>query len=114
MDNLTYVYKIIGNISAAALVLGILLVIVNRFSNTKKAGIGSYYDWLFIFIVAGVAVTGVLAEVLRIANMTIAYPTYVTHLCFVFFLFAYAPFSKMAHMVYRATAMVFAKYSGRE
>jgi len=32
----------------------------------------------------------------------------------VFFLVAYAPFSKMAHMVYRATAMVFAKHSERE
>ncbi len=113
-DSLTVVYKIIGNISAAALIIGIILVMLNRISNQKKAGIGSYYDWLFIVIVAGVGVTGMLAQLLRIANMTIAYPTYVIHLCFVFFLFAYAPFSKMAHMVYRTTAMVFAKYSGRD
>jgi quinone-modifying oxidoreductase subunit QmoC len=32
---------------------------------------------------------------------------------FIFFLFAYAPYSKMAHMVYRTTAMVYAKLSGR-
>lgn len=113
-DSLTVVYKIIGNVSAVALIVGIFLVMLNRFSNQKKAGIGSYYDWLFIVIVAGVGVTGMLAQLLRIANMTIAYPTYVIHLCFVFFLFAYAPFSKMAHMVYRTTAMVFAKYSGRD
>ena len=113
-DGLTVVYKIIGNISAVALVIGILLVMTNRFKNQEKAGLGSYYDWLFISIVAGVAVTGVLAQFFRLANMTIAYPTYVAHLCLVFFLFAYAPFSKMAHMVYRTTAMVFAKYSGRE
>ena len=113
-DSLTVVYKIIGNISAVALIVGIFLVVLNRFSNQKKAGIGSYYDWLFIAIVAGVGVTGMLAQVLRIANMDIAYPTYVIHLCFVFFLFAYAPFSKMAHMVYRTTAMVFAKYTGRD
>ncbi len=113
-DSLTVVYKIIGNVSAVALIIGIILVMLNRFTNQKKAGLGSYYDWLFITIVAGVGVTGMLAQLLRIANMTVAYPTYVIHLCFVFFLFAYAPFSKMAHMVYRTTAMVFAKYSGRE
>jgi quinone-modifying oxidoreductase, subunit QmoC len=32
----------------------------------------------------------------------------------IFFLFAYAPFSKMAHMVYRATALVYAKQTGRD
>jgi quinone-modifying oxidoreductase subunit QmoC len=114
LDGMTVIYKIIGNISAAALILGILLVIANRFKNQQKAGLGSYYDWLFISIVAGVTVTGVLAELLRLANTAIAYPTYVVHLCFVFFLFAYAPYSKMAHMVYRTTAIVFEKVSGRK
>ncbi|MCX7988304.1 MAG: hypothetical protein N2647_02550, partial [Thermodesulfovibrio sp.] len=44
----------------------------------------------------------------------LAYASYVTHLVFVFVLFTYAPHSKMAHMVYRATAMVFAKAAMRE
>jgi len=113
LDGLTVIYKILGNISAAALVLGILLVISNRFKNQEKAGLGGYYDWLFILIVAGVGVSGLLAQFLRMANTVVAYPTYVVHLCLVFFLFAYAPFSKMAHMAYRATAMIFAKQAGR-
>ncbi|MDA8078879.1 MAG: quinone-interacting membrane-bound oxidoreductase complex subunit QmoC [Nitrospiraceae bacterium] len=111
---LTVVYKTIGNISAAALVLGILLVMSNRFKNQGKAGLGSYYDWLFILLVAGVGITGLLAQFLRLANTVIAYPTYVAHLCLVFFLFAYAPYSKMAHMAYRTTALVYAKASGRD
>ncbi|MBI1811050.1 MAG: quinone-interacting membrane-bound oxidoreductase complex subunit QmoC [Nitrospirae bacterium] len=114
LSGLTVTYKIIGNISAAALVIGILLIMLNRFKNQGKAGLGSYYDWLFISLVAGVGVSGLLAQFLRMANTVAAYPTYVVHLCLVFFLFAYAPFSKMAHMVYRATAMVFAKQAGRE
>jgi len=114
LDWLAYIYKPIGNISAAALIIGILLVMTNRFKNQEKAGLGSYYDWLFILLVAGVGVTGLLAQLFRLANTVIAYPTYVVHLCLVFFLFAYAPFSKMAHMVYRATAMIFAKYAARE
>jgi len=114
LDWLAYIYKPIGNASAAALVIGILLMMLNRFKNQGKAGWGSYYDWLFILLVAGVGVTGLLAQFLRMANTPAAYPTYVAHLILVFFLFAYAPFSKMAHMVYRATAMIFAKKLGRE
>lgn len=107
--------KIVGNVSALALLIGMFLVITNRFGNQEKAGLGSYYDWLFITVVFVIMATGILSEVLRLLDIAIlAYPTYFMHLVFVFFLFAYAPFSKMAHMVYRTTAMVFAKAARRE
>lgn len=107
--------KIIGNVSAVLLLAGILQVITNRRKNTDKAGAGSYYDWLFISVITTLVVTGILSEVLRLADVRLlAYPVYFIHLVTVFFLFAYAPFSKMAHMAYRTTALVFAKYSGRE
>jgi quinone-modifying oxidoreductase subunit QmoC len=112
---LTDPLKLIGNISALALLAGIVLVIMNRMANRAKAGAGSYYDWLFIGVVFGIMATGILCEVLREVQIPqIAYPMYLLHLSFVFFLFAYAPFSKMAHMVYRATAMVFARSVNRE
>ena len=107
--------KILGNVSAVLLLAGILQVITNRRKNAEKAGSGSYYDWLFISVITTIVVTGILSEVLRLADVRMAaYPVYFIHLVAVFFLFAYAPFSKMAHMVYRTTALVFAKYSGRE
>jgi quinone-modifying oxidoreductase subunit QmoC len=107
--------KIIGNLSALGLLLGISLVILNRKRNAEKAGNGGYYDWLFIGVVLTIVSTGILTELLRLGNIAIlAYPIYFIHLVVVFFLFAYAPYSKMAHMVYRTTALVFAKYSGRE
>jgi quinone-modifying oxidoreductase subunit QmoC len=97
------------------LLVGIVMVINNRKKNQEKAGKGGYYDWLLIYIVFAIMATGILAEVVRLADIAIlAYIIYFAHLVVVFFLFAYAPFSKMAHMVYRATAMVFAKYSERE
>ncbi len=107
--------KILGNFSGVILLAGILMVITNRMKNAAKAGNGSYYDWLFISVILTIVTTGILAQVLRLADIAVlAYPVYFVHLVAVFFLFAYAPYSKMAHMVYRTTALVFAKYSGRE
>lgn len=107
--------KIIGNVSALALLIGITMVINNRMKNKEKAGGGSYFDWLFIIVIFGIMATGILSEVLRLANIAaLAFPMYYAHLVFVFFLFAYAPFSKMAHMVYRTTAMVYARHTQRD
>jgi quinone-modifying oxidoreductase subunit QmoC len=107
--------KILGNASAIGLLLGISWVISNRLRNAPKAGKGSYYDWLFISVVLTIVVTGILSELLRLLGVAfLAYPVYFIHLVAIFFLFAYAPFSKMAHMVYRTTALVFAKSIGRD
>ncbi|HTZ17718.1 MAG TPA: quinone-interacting membrane-bound oxidoreductase complex subunit QmoC [Dissulfurispiraceae bacterium] len=111
----TNIIKWVGNVSAVGLLIGITMVVTNRLKNQEKAGMGSYFDWLFIFIVYGVGATGFLAEILRLMDIAIlAYPMYFAHLVFIFVLFAYAPFSKMAHMVYRTTAMVFARHTGRD
>jgi len=107
---LTDPVKWLANASALSLLVGITLVIRNRLKNQEKAGYGAYYDWLFISIVFAIMATGILSEVVRLANIAVlAYMIYFLHLVVVFFLFAYAPFSKMAHMLYRATAMVFEK-----
>ncbi|MDA8433541.1 MAG: quinone-interacting membrane-bound oxidoreductase complex subunit QmoC [Nitrospiraceae bacterium] len=107
--------KILGNASGIGLLLGISWVIGNRRRNAPKAGMGSYYDWLFISVVLTIVVSGLLSELLRLFGIAqLAYPVYFIHLTAIFFLFAYAPFSKMAHMVYRTTALVFAKSTGRD
>jgi len=112
---LTDPVKWLGNVSAIMLLVGIVMVINNRKKNEEKAGKGGYYDWLFIYIVFAVMATGILSELARLANIAVlAYLIYFAHLIVVFFLFAYAPFSKMAHMMYRATAMVFAKATQRD
>jgi len=111
----TNILKLIGNSSAIGLLVGITYMITNRMKNQAKAGLGSYFDWLLIVIIFGTCVTGILAEVIRLANLPVlAYISYFAHLVFIFVLFAYAPFSKMAHMIYRTTAMVFARHSQRD
>jgi quinone-modifying oxidoreductase subunit QmoC len=39
---------------------------------------------------------------------------YFVHLLFIWSLFAYTPFSKLAHIVYRTVAMTYIEYSGRK
>jgi len=106
--------KMLALVSSAAFALGIAIILLNRVGQAGKAGMGSYFDWIFLAIVLGVGATGMAAWALRVAEMTEGYYVYYFHLVFVWSLFAYAPYSKFAHLFYRTTAMVFAKYTGRK
>lgn len=107
--------KWIGSVSLAAGLIGIGWIIVNRFKHSEKIGIGAYFDWLLISLIAVVIVTGGASWGFRVADIgVVAYPVYFVHLASVLFLFVYAPFSKMAHMVYRTTALAFARVTGRD
>ena len=106
--------KILALVSSAAFALGVAIILLNRIGKAGKAGMGSYFDWIFLAVVTGVGATGMLSWGLRLAEMTVGYWVYYFHLVFVWALFAYAPYSKFAHLFYRTTAMVFAKYTGRD
>jgi quinone-modifying oxidoreductase subunit QmoC len=43
----------------------------------------------------------------------LAYPTYFLHLVSIFCLFFFAPYTKIAHLVYRTVAMLYARMSDR-
>lgn len=104
--------KIIGNLSALAGIVGIAWIVLRRISN-EKVGRAVTFDWIFLLDVLLVIGTGILAQVLRVAETTFAFFIYYLHLVFVFFLFAYAPHSKFGHMFYRTAALIYARYSGR-
>ncbi len=106
--------KILALISSVAFVAGVVILLINRFAKAGKAGMGSYFDWIFLLIVIGVGATGMLSWALRLADVNAGYLIYYFHLVFVWSLFAYAPYSKFAHLFYRTTAMVFVRYSGRD
>jgi quinone-modifying oxidoreductase subunit QmoC len=106
--------KILALVSSIAFAAGVVILLFNRIAKAGKAGLGSYFDWIFLTIVIGVGATGMLSWALRLADMGVGYFVYYLHLVFIWSLFAYAPYSKFAHLFYRTTAMVFAKYSGRE
>jgi quinone-modifying oxidoreductase subunit QmoC len=105
--------KWLANISGVALVIGGVLLLKNRLG--KKDQISSYWDWYLVGLVLALGISGMLTEMLRLGGAYgLSAIIYFLHLLFVWALFAYTPFSKLAHLVYRTVAMTYAEYSGRK
>lgn len=104
--------KILANVSAVAMIYGIFLLWGKRANDEAvSGGKGNFYDWFLIYLIAGVGVTGLLSELLRLAGIgSIAYLMYYFHLVSVMMLFLYMPYTKFAHLVYRTFAMAFERY----
>jgi quinone-modifying oxidoreductase subunit QmoC len=104
--------KWLANISGVALIVGTSLMIKNRIS--KKDQVSRYFDWYLIYLAFGLGVTGMGAQLTRLAGWAgVSFTTYYVHLVLVWALFAYLPFSKLAHIVYRTVAMAYNEYAGR-
>jgi quinone-modifying oxidoreductase subunit QmoC len=105
--------KIIGNLSALAAAIGIVMILYRRLVS-KQVGNTVAFDWIFILNILLIVATGILAQTVRVAGSQAAYFIYYCHLVLVFFLFLYMPHSKFGHMFYRTAALVYSRYSGRE
>lgn len=105
--------KILGNLSAVALLLGSGTLIMRRLTAGDKVGAKGYADWLFLITIFVVSITGTLLQILRqVGPFELAYANYFVHIVSVFFLLWYAPYSKFAHMFYRTLALVYARSAG--
>ncbi|MBF0099270.1 MAG: quinone-interacting membrane-bound oxidoreductase complex subunit QmoC [Desulfobacterales bacterium] len=105
--------KILANISGVALVIGGALMIKNRL--TKPDQTSAYKDWYLVGLVFGLGITGMLTQMTRLAGGEyLSYFLYYVHLIFVFNLFLFLPYSKMAHLVYRTVAITYNEYMGRK
>ena len=104
--------KWLGNAGGIALLIGGGLMIAKRLG--QKDQVTSYKDWYLLGLVMLLGGTGLLTEMLRLGHLYgLSAIIYFLHLIFVWALFAYTPFSKLAHLVYRTTAMAYEEYSGR-
>jgi quinone-modifying oxidoreductase subunit QmoC len=107
--------KILANVGGIALIVGLVYLTRTRLNADPKKAVNSYYDWYLIGVIWFVAVTGFLAQILRLADAAApAYTIYYLHLVSVFMLFAYLPWSKLAHLVYRTVALAYARQIGRK
>jgi quinone-modifying oxidoreductase subunit QmoC len=105
--------KWLANISGIALVIGSALMIKTRLA--RKDQVTTFKDWSLVGLAFGLGVTGMLTEMTRLGGLAgLSYAMYFIHLMFVFCLFAYLPFSKLAHLVSRTVAMAYAEYAGRK
>jgi len=105
--------KWLANIAGVSLVVGSTLMIKNRLA--KKDEVSSFKDWALVILAFSLGVTGMLTEITRLLGLAYtSYWIYFVHLVCVFYLVAYLPFSKLAHLVYRTTAMIYAEYSNRK
>ncbi len=103
--------KVLGNLGAAAFLVGICLMIYQRLvTREKDVGKSSYSDWFFLWLMLTLALTGIFSQVFRMADVPVlAYGTYFLHLVSVLMLFLYFPYSKFAHLMYRTIAIIHAR-----
>ncbi|MFO7727629.1 MAG: quinone-interacting membrane-bound oxidoreductase complex subunit QmoC [Desulfonatronovibrio sp.] len=107
--------KLLANAGGIALIVGLVFLTRNRLNADPKKSTNSYYDWYLIGVIWVVAVTGFLAQIFRLADAAaLAYMVYYLHLVSIFMLFAYLPWSKLAHLVYRTVALAYARQIGRK
>jgi quinone-modifying oxidoreductase subunit QmoC len=104
---LLHPYKLLGNISAVLLVIGGIQLLVNRYGSGRTLFSSNAFDNFFLGLVAAVIFTGVGTEIVRLAEMpATAFVIYTLHLGVVMALFLTFPYSKFAHMLYRALAQI--------
>lgn len=111
---LTNPIKIIGIIGSLLLFSGLTLIIYRRLFRKDEEGKATYFDWFFVVLLYLATITGIATGWLRIFEIAWLHWFYLAHLVFSFTLLAYAPFSKLAHLLYRTLAMTYAKQIGRE
>jgi len=113
--------KILANLGCAALIFGCVKAISGRLEDQDDSPASTSFDWVFVGLLLGVGVSGLLTEICRFAFEPmgidalkyVAWGIYFVHLVLVFDLLVYLPYSKFAHIVYRTVALVYAEHSGR-
>jgi quinone-modifying oxidoreductase subunit QmoC len=111
---LTFPVKILANIGAVGLLFGLAVMTLRRMKLDPKFQASSFYDWYLLGVIWAVAVTGMLAQIFRLMDcVTWAFSVYYLHLVVVWMLFAYLPWSKLGHFVYRVAALTYVRTVGR-
>ncbi|MBN1950736.1 MAG: quinone-interacting membrane-bound oxidoreductase complex subunit QmoC [Bacteroidales bacterium] len=106
-------FKILGNLAAFMLVIGLGMMIVKRLVGRKTVN-SNYSDWLLLISLLLLTLSGVVIEWARFGNWGSAYHLYFFHLVCVWFVIIYLPYTKFGHTFYRLVAISVADAAGRK
>ncbi|OYT27294.1 MAG: hypothetical protein B6V02_00165 [Thermoprotei archaeon ex4572_64] len=114
MHHLHEPIKIAFNVGGVLLLFGSIALIVRRAAVRDAREATLNYDWYLIILLLIVAITGFLAQAVRLvaAPEAVGAVVYAIHLIAVAILFITIPYTKAAHVVYRFVALVLANYKG--
>lgn len=107
-------WKIMANLAGLAVLIGCVLMLIDRWRRPKTAGRGNASDWTLLGFLIVIVLTGFGSELLHYARLdSLRYAVYSVHLVTVLAFLWLLPYSKLAHLVYRTVAMVYAERTGR-
>ncbi len=111
---ITNPFKILGNVASLMIYTGLGIMVFQRLYNRSVFGKSNYSDWLLLTAIGLLTLSGTLVELARFGNWSLAYHLYFFHLVAVWFVIMYLPFSKLGHIFYRTTALLYARSIGRK
>jgi quinone-modifying oxidoreductase subunit QmoC len=107
-------WKLLANAGGIALIVGCVLMIRDRMKKSEDSGVTNFSDWLLISALLLAAFTGFCVEALHYVRLEPhRHIAYFVHLVFAGALLVYMPYSKFAHVVYRAVALISAERYNR-
>jgi quinone-modifying oxidoreductase, subunit QmoC len=107
-------WKLLANLAGLAVATGATLMLIERWRRPQTAGASRYFDLALLGFLLAIVATGFAAEALHLLRIdALRYTAYVVHLTSVLGLVVVLPYSKLAHLVYRALALVHAERTSR-
>ena len=111
---LTNPFKILGNLASLMIYTGLGIMSWRRLTDKDVFGKNGYQDWLLLVAIALLTLSGTLVQLARFGDWALAYHLYFFHLVAVWFVIMYLPFTKLGHVFYRSTALLYARSIGRK
>ena len=111
---ITNPFKILGNLASLMIFTGLGIMSWQRLRNKTVFGKSGYSDWLLLISIGLLTLSGSLVQFARFGDWSMAYHLYFFHLVAVWFVIMYLPFTKLGHIFYRTTALLYARSIGRK
>ncbi len=106
--------KLLDSYGDNLLIIGLVVLTIRRRRQNPRFFTSNYHDWYLLGVIWAVALTGMFSQIFRLADAVhCAFIVYYLHLVFVWMLFAYLPWSKLGHLAYRTTALLYTRMYGR-